>query len=393
MRAERALGLDVDLPLAAEAIEVVDEGAAHEGLDGLVNARELHALLQRAVLVDVDETLGHVGVEGTLQRGDFGPLLGRGAGTCPGCPGGTGRSLPERSCRMKVTPPAVPMPGMGGGGKAKPTHSGSVRIFSLRLVKMARTFSVLEMIQAVAFIPRLEGDEEKAAVGVLHVLIRLKPTTVVQLATPGTFSTRSSTLFANVVRALERGGGRKHNDRIGVALVFLVDEAGGQVLVGPPDADHGHDQDERRDGHLADEEGADIDVGGRGRAERAIEAAEEIAERTAAFRARPQQHGGKRGAERQGVEGGDQHRDGDGDGELLVEPARDAGNEDGRDEDGGENQGDGDDGAGDLVHRLERGVLRAKGPSRCDARPPRPRRWRRPPPGRWRARGRRARAC
>ena len=41
-----SLGLDVDLPDATEAVEVVDEGAAHEGLQGLVDGFELDSLLE-----------------------------------------------------------------------------------------------------------------------------------------------------------------------------------------------------------------------------------------------------------------------------------------------------------------------------------------------------------
>ena len=52
---------------------------------------------------------------------------------------------PERSCRIKVAPPAVPIPGMGGGGKANPSHSGSVRSFWLSVVKIAFRFSVLTL--------------------------------------------------------------------------------------------------------------------------------------------------------------------------------------------------------------------------------------------------------
>ena len=62
--------------------------------------------------------------------------------------------------------------------------------------------------------------------------------------------------------------------------------------------------------------------------------------------------------EREGVEGGKNDRNGNGDGELLVQAAGDAGDEDGGDEDGGQDQRDGDDGSGYLVHRLESGVAR-----------------------------------
>ena len=50
-------------------------------------------------------------------------------------------SLPERSSRMKVTPPEVPMPGMAGGEKAKATPWGIRPMRRLRLAMMASYFS------------------------------------------------------------------------------------------------------------------------------------------------------------------------------------------------------------------------------------------------------------
>ena len=46
-------------------------------------------------------------------------------------------SLPARSSRMKVTPPEVPMPGMAGGGKAKPMAPGISRSSRFRWALMA----------------------------------------------------------------------------------------------------------------------------------------------------------------------------------------------------------------------------------------------------------------
>ena len=96
---------------------------------------------------------------------------------------------------------------------------------------------------------------------------------------------------------------------------------------------------------------------GRG-AEDAVEPAEEGAQRAACLLPRPQQQRGQGWAERQRVERRDDHRHGDGDGELLVELAGDAGNEGGGHEHRGQDQGDGDHRPGDLVHRLEGRVAR-----------------------------------
>ena len=58
-RPEIPLGLDVHLPDPPELVEVVHEGAAHERLQRLVDRREIDALLEHLVPVDVGEELGH----------------------------------------------------------------------------------------------------------------------------------------------------------------------------------------------------------------------------------------------------------------------------------------------------------------------------------------------
>ena len=56
IRSRRAFGLNVSLPLAPEAIELVDEITSHEGLHGGVNVRQIHLLLQSFFFV-------HIGIE------------------------------------------------------------------------------------------------------------------------------------------------------------------------------------------------------------------------------------------------------------------------------------------------------------------------------------------
>ena len=124
LRAVVAFGLDVDLPLAAEAVEVVHEVAAHEGLERLVDVAELDALLEHLVAVDVDETCGTAGRNVVLTPASLRPLARRGHEGRHGSRARNATSLPARSSSMKVTPPAVPMPGIAGGGKANATPSG-----------------------------------------------------------------------------------------------------------------------------------------------------------------------------------------------------------------------------------------------------------------------------
>ncbi len=52
-------GLNINLPLPAKAIEVVDERAAHESLERPIDFTEVHALLEGLVTIYIDENLGH----------------------------------------------------------------------------------------------------------------------------------------------------------------------------------------------------------------------------------------------------------------------------------------------------------------------------------------------
>ncbi len=58
-----AFGLDIDLPLPAEAVEVIDEQSAHIGLDGAVDVGERDALLERLLAIDIEKLLRHAGQE------------------------------------------------------------------------------------------------------------------------------------------------------------------------------------------------------------------------------------------------------------------------------------------------------------------------------------------
>ena len=66
--ARSAFRLDIGLPLAAEAVEVVDQVSAHEGLHGGVDVGELHLLLRGLFLVDIGIELGHGRLDTTGWR-------------------------------------------------------------------------------------------------------------------------------------------------------------------------------------------------------------------------------------------------------------------------------------------------------------------------------------
>lgn len=97
--------------------------------------------------------------------------------------------------------------------------------------------------------------------------------------------------------------------------------------------------------------GADADISVGSSAENAVEPSEKFSERAASRLLGPQKQRAERRAQGECVEGGENYRDSDGDGKLLVKATGDAGDERGRYKYGGENQGDGDNRAGDFLHR------------------------------------------
>ncbi len=75
VRARRALGLDVGLPLAAEAVEVVHQIPAHESLHGGVHVAELNLLLLDLLAIDIDVELRYLRIVGRDGRRNLGPVL------------------------------------------------------------------------------------------------------------------------------------------------------------------------------------------------------------------------------------------------------------------------------------------------------------------------------
>src|SRR5206468_3664923 len=115
-----------------------------------------------------------------------------------------------------------------------------------------------------------------------------------------------------------------------------------------PDADEARrgrrdEQQEYREGGLADQDPTPVEIPAHHPFEDAVEATEEPSERAAHLALGPQEQCRERGAQRERVEGRDDDRDGDGDRELLVHPPGDARDERRRHEDGGQDQADRDD--------------------------------------------------
>ena len=120
----------------------------------------------------------------------------------------------------------------------------------------------------------------------------------------------------------------------------------------------GHAQQEEQAGlALPDGHPAERDIAVGRPAEDPVEPVVKLLQQAGSPLLRLQQQRAEGGGKGEGVEGGDDDRDGDGHGELLVELPGDPGDEGGRDEDRRQDDGDGDDRAGYLLHRLERRLL------------------------------------
>ena len=74
-------------------------------------------------------------------------------------------SLPARSSRMKVTPPAVPTPWMAGGEKAKAFALGELAQLAVEAGDDGRGL----LLRPLPLVPVLQRDEEEAAVGVADI--------------------------------------------------------------------------------------------------------------------------------------------------------------------------------------------------------------------------------
>ena len=112
-----SLGLDVDLPGAAEQIEVVDVEAAENGLERVEHVADADAQGLHLVAVDVEIELGRVGGVGGEHRPERRVLVGGEDEPASGC-GELGRIAARRSWSWYSKPLPVPSPMIGGRLKA-----------------------------------------------------------------------------------------------------------------------------------------------------------------------------------------------------------------------------------------------------------------------------------
>ena len=242
----------------------------------------------------------------------------------------------------------MPTPGIAGGEKLKTVPSGS---WLSCWFKPRLDFLIL-FRPGFAVAPGLQSDEIEGVVTGPDEAEQAEANDAGGVLDTGRVGQDFLDLSRRRCRALERSRiGKLHVDE-DVALVFIGQEARGQTVAKEtrPQPKIASTTKASAPFRMKPPRQPDIDL--RGAPENAIEPVEELAEQSVALLLWPEQQPGQRRAQRESVEGREDHRDGDGHGKLLIEPSGDARDEGCRHEDGRENQGDTDDRAGELFHGL-----------------------------------------
>ena len=270
-------------------------------------------------------------------------------------------SEPLRSWSRKLNPDAAPNPDRVGMLNGKMIASGIAA--NCRPQPAHDAVDVQRL--ALALLPRLQAHEDRAVVRLIRAGHRPVAADRLEGVEPVGLGQDVLHLLQHDAGALERGPGRKLDVDAEDALVLVRDEPGREHACeeAGPDRHRGDDRD--REQRAAHEQARHAHVAGRRDVEHLVEAAEERAQRPAHRPRRLEEHRAERGRQRQRVEGREQHRDGDGQRELLVHAADQPAEHGDRDEHRGEDEGDADDRRRDLLHGLDRsppsGSSRARG--------------------------------
>ena len=349
-----ALGLHVDLPLQAEAVEVVDHRATHKSAERIVGIVDRDTFDEGFVAIDGEFDLRDGGEEGrvdVLQLGAFGCRGHEGLGLL-------GEEL-DRAAGAVLQDEVHAARGAdaGNGGRRKSEGHGGRKRGQLG-VHPAHDVVVLRL-RCGALVPRLERDEEKCVVGRVDLAEQVE-------ADGGSHVFHAGCVHEDLLDLRGHHAGALHRGRVGqlqggveIALILFGQEGRGETAAEEKCGRRQDSEEAEAEDEFADGRAANAHVVVRGLAEHVVEPLVESAERSAGLAFRAQDERGDGRTEGQGVESGQADGDRDGHGELLVEAAGDAGDEDRGDEDRGKDKGDGHDRTGDFLHGLERGIARA----------------------------------
>ena len=217
-----------NLPLPAEPVEIVDKVAAHVRLQRLVDLADSTPCLRTLSRSTLTKTCGTLGRKVVLRPASSGRLRAASMNVSRFV-GKKRMSLPGRSSRMKVKPPAVPTPGMAGGGKENAFASGRLASSRFRCAGWRRTCS----LRASSFIPRFQGHEKDGAVGGLRLAQQAEPQYGRIILDAGCLGSASSRPCGKRRRCAARKPRWGSWTLMYIALVFLGQKPGRQLRRSP----------------------------------------------------------------------------------------------------------------------------------------------------------------
>ena len=349
--AKRRLGLDVDLPSAAEHVEVVDVEAAQRRLQRIEYVGDLHSEHLRLVAVDVEVDLRRVCGIGAVDAGELGLGIRRHQQAAQRRRDVGGRLALQRLQRVLETAGAAEAE---NGRQVERERNRALDGRHLR--PQLRNDGPDPLRRIGALIVRLEPNDEEGLVRGGDVIDEIEPDHREHALHARDRPHEAFDLLDHRLGAVERNALRKTQRRENRPLVLVRQEA----LRGPAEqqrrgdnrpGDH-HDADDRHAHETAHH--PYIAVAG------AIDRAQHVAHRTARLLTVREQHPTKRRTQGQRVGGGNQHRDRDRDCKLAEELPAYPGDEGHRHEHREQDERDGDNRAGDLGHRFLAGLRHGK---------------------------------
>ena len=224
-RAVLVLGLDVDLPLAAEAVEVVDEQPAHEGLDGPVNVVDRHPCLitlSRSTSTNCCGTLGRkvvvrVPISGRLRAAAMNLFR-----------------LSDKKLDVLAGPvfqderESAGSADAGNGGRRE-AEGHSFR--KLAQLPIQVRLDGLELLgSGLAIVPVLHGDEEECVVAGSHEAEQAEAQNAGGVLDAGRLRQNILDFRRHLLGSLQRGGVGKLDVQVKIALILVGNEAGGQFV-------------------------------------------------------------------------------------------------------------------------------------------------------------------
>ena len=352
-RAVFAFGLHVNLPLQAEAVEIIDHRPAEESAQRIVGVVDGHALDEGFVAIDGQLELRHGRQERRVQvlqlrtfrrrRHESLRLLGEKI---------------DRAARTVLQDKVYAARGADtGNGRRREGESHGAGEHGELGVHPAYDVVVLRLRRG-ALVPRLERDEEKRVVGRVDLAEEVEADGGGDVADAGRVHEDFFHLRGSRRGAFHRRGVGQLQCRVKIPLVFLRQERRGETSA-EKHRGRGKNAEESDAQHqLADGRTANAHVFVRRAAEHVVEPLVKPAEQSARLSFGTEDERGDGRTEGQRVEGGNADRDRDGHGKLLVKASRDSGDENGRDENRGQNERDGHDRTGNFLHGLECRVAR-----------------------------------